>query len=102
MAGASDLVSFYFENYPQPAVQDKPIRDSFCLKCHAKVEQDQTFDNHFHAFLPKWEAADPAHAAACVSCHLGHDTKGDATVAFLNRDHTIAVCQKCHQFAGGG
>jgi predicted CXXCH cytochrome family protein len=101
MAGASDLVSYYFEKYPQPAVQDKPILDSYCLKCHAKVEQDQNFQNHFHAFLPQWQAID-SQAATCVSCHVAHDATGDAAIGYLNKANTIPVCQKCHQTAGQG
>lgn len=101
MAGASDLVSYYFENYPQPAVQDKPIRDSFCLKCHADVTTKRDFNNHFHVFLSQWQAIDQ-HAATCVSCHVAHDDKGDPTIGFLSKDSTLLICQKCHQAAGAG
>jgi hypothetical protein len=100
MAGASDLVSYYSGHYPQPAVQDNPIGDGNCLKCHANIFDKQDMSNHFHVFLPQWQSLDKAHAAACVSCHAGHDQTGDSKIAFLNRDTTTAVCQKCHESAG--
>lgn len=101
MAGASDLVSFYFEKYPQPAVQDKPINDGNCLKCHANIAQKQDMNNHFHVFLSKWQAADK-NAATCVSCHNGHNTNGAVAIKWLNEKDTTLVCQNCHAFSGQG
>ncbi len=100
--GASDLVSYFGGQYPQPAVQDNPIGDGNCTKCHSDILGKQDFSNHFHAFLPKWQALDPQNAARCVDCHVSHDTTNDAGAAFLNRAATILICQKCHAFAGQG
>ena len=102
MAGASDLVSYFSGHYPQPAVQDTPLGDGNCLKCHADVLTKTEFNNHFHAFLTKWQALDPQNAAHCADCHLSHDTKNDAGAVFLNQSATATICQKCHTFAGAG
>lgn len=102
IAGASDLVSYFSGHYPQPAVQDTPLGDGNCLKCHEAVLTTQSMQNHFHFFLPKWQAQDPKNAAACADCHLSHDTTNDAGAVFLNQNATTAICQKCHQFAGAG
>lgn len=99
MAGATDFISFFSGHYPQPAVLEEPYPDANCLKCHANIFQKQDFNNHFHVFLPQWQAIDK-NAATCVSCHLSHDNTGDAKIAFLNQQTTAAVCQKCHSAAG--
>jgi len=100
--GASDLVSYARGHYPQPALQDNPIGDGNCLKCHGAVFDNQDFSNHFHVLLPKWQAADPRNAARCVDCHASHATDGSPATSFLNQQSTIPICQKCHAFAGQG
>ncbi len=100
MAGATDLISYFSKHYPQPAALEEPYPDINCLKCHANVTQKQDFNNHFHVFLPRWQAIDKD-AATCISCHLSHDTNGDIKISFLNEKTTVAVCQKCHSIAGG-
>lgn len=100
MAGATDLISYFSGHYPQPAALEEPYPDANCLKCHANISQKQDFNNHFHVFLPRWQAIDK-NAATCVSCHLSHDTNGDVKIGFLNEKTTVAVCQKCHAVAGG-
>jgi predicted CXXCH cytochrome family protein len=96
-----DLIAFRLGHYAQPAVTTKPMGDDHCLKCHASVTQNRDFNNHFHAFLPLWQARDPQHAATCESCHVSHVTGGDPQTAFLVEATTVAVCQRCHAFAGG-
>ncbi len=100
--GASDLVSYFRGHYAQPAVQDTPLGDGNCTKCHADIFSNQDFNNHFHAFLPRWQSLDPANAARCVDCHLSHDTTNDAGAVFLDQGATAPICQKCHNFAGQG
>lgn len=95
--GAYDALKYVSGNYPQPSIQTHPIGDENCLKCHADYAANQDFENHFHTFLPGWQANDP-NAAHCVSCHQSH-TKGDATTRFLDEQITVAVCQECHQLA---
>jgi len=99
MAGSTDLINFFSGHYPQPAALEEPYPDANCLKCHADIFQKQEFNNHFHVFLPRWQAVDK-NAATCVSCHLSHDITGDVKIGFLNEQTTTAVCQKCHSFAG--
>ncbi len=98
--GAKDLLAWISGHATQPAVNTRPIDDANCLKCHAAVTQQRDFNNHFHAFLSRWQAVDQ-NAATCVSCHQSHTTTGEAQLAFLNRDDTVAVCQKCHQVLRG-
>ncbi|MDD2922136.1 MAG: cytochrome c3 family protein [Anaerolineales bacterium] len=101
MTGATDTFSYLFTKYPQPAVMEEPFGDGNCLKCHANIAQKQDMNNHFHVFLPKWQAADK-NAATCVSCHNGHNTNGSVAIQYLNEKDTVAVCQKCHAVAGEG
>lgn len=100
MAGSTDLISYFSGHYPQPAALEEPYPDANCLKCHANIAQRQDFNNHFHVFLARWQAIDK-NAATCVSCHVSHDTSGDAKISFLNEQTTTAVCQRCHSVAGG-
>lgn len=99
MLGARDLMAFISRQYPQPAPLTRAISDGNCLKCHADITQRQSFNNHFHIFLAKWQSLDPK-AATCVNCHESHSTNGDTSIAFLNREHTASVCESCHNFAG--
>jgi predicted CXXCH cytochrome family protein len=99
--GAKDLAAWVTGHAQQPAVQTRPIDDANCLKCHQAVTQGNNFNNHFHIFLSRWQAIDK-NAATCVSCHQSHQTNGQAQLAFLNQEHTVAVCQSCHQVLGGG
>ena len=98
--GGRDLLVFASGHYPQPAVNTRSIGDGNCVKCHRDYNRDQVFGNHFHVFLPRWQSVDRA-AAACVDCHQGHRTDGDAGIAFLEERSTAAVGQACHRVAGG-
>lgn len=99
--GAQDLIAWTTGTAKQPAVHTRPIDDANCLKCHDQVTQQRDFNNHFHVFLSRWQARD-TNAATCVSCHQSHHTDGEAQLGFLNRDHTVNVCQSCHQALGEG
>jgi cytochrome c553 len=78
-----------------------PITDAHCLKRHSDVVESQTFQNHFHAVLNKWQAQSPS-AASCVSCHESHVTDGAAEIGYLNETRTTVVWQACHTFVGRG
>jgi hypothetical protein len=93
---APDTFAFYSGHYRKPATITVPLGDEHCLKCHADVSTRQDFNNHFHAFLPRWQAADPKNAATCVECHQGHNTNGRADIAYLAEATTLVVCQRCH------
>jgi nitrate/TMAO reductase-like tetraheme cytochrome c subunit len=98
--GARDLDVYLRGNYPQPSVLTHPIPDANCLKCHQDVLQNRTFDNHFHLFLPRWQAVAPGTAATCVSCHTSHATDGESRLGWLNKSRTVAQCNACHRTAG--
>ena len=99
---APDLLHYYVTHkYHDPAIITVPIGDEHCLKCHGDVTVRTDMNNHFHAFLPEWQARAPKDAATCVDCHQGHVTDGLPNVGFLTQSTTEAVCQRCHAFAGG-
>ena len=101
LLGAHNALAFYTGTAVQPAKQTSPIGDTNCLKCHTKVLTGRDMNNHFHFFLLRWQARDPA-AATCVSCHTGHATDGQANIAFLSQSHTVPVCDACHRALGEG
>jgi len=98
--GTRDLGVYVGGHYPQPAVQTRPIPDANCLKCHQDVLRKNTFDNHFHVLLPRWQAVAPQASAACVDCHTSHTTDGERQIAWLNKPRTVAQCNACHRIAG--
>jgi predicted CXXCH cytochrome family protein len=104
LMGAHNALAWYSGTAVQPAKLTKPIADANCLKCHAELVQvtagRETMNNHFHAFLARWQAVD-RNAGTCVSCHESHTTDGDVQ-AFLNQVRTEAVCQACHNAIGEG
>lgn len=99
LLGAHNALAYLTRTAIQPAPLTRPIADASCLKCHADITGRQDFNNHFHNFLPRWQAVDPG-AATCVSCHSGHTTDGRADLAYLNEGRTRAVCDACHRVAG--
>ncbi len=100
LMGAHNALAWFTKTAVQPAVLSKPIADANCLKCHSDVTAGRGRNNHFHAFLARWQSRDP-NAATCVSCHSSHTTDGDAQ-QFLNQARTEAVCQACHTALGEG
>lgn len=100
--GAKDLVDYIVGHYSSPAVLTSHIGDAYCLKCHGDIGSSDAFNNHFHTLLPKWQQLDPAHAATCADCHASHATGGELQIAFLRQAPTLAICQRCHAFAGEG
>ncbi len=92
--GSQDLLSYYSGNYHNPAITTTKLGDESCLKCHADVSTNQTFNNHFHLFLPRWQAVDPQ-AAHCIDCHTAH-TAGITTQLFLEQAPVQQICENCH------
>jgi predicted CXXCH cytochrome family protein len=101
LLGAHNAFLFYTGTAVQPAKLTQPIRDESCLKCHQNVTNSRGRNNHFHAFLSRWQAIDP-NAGACVSCHSGHTTDGSAANRFMNDIRTETVCEACHAVLRGG
>ncbi|RME08184.1 MAG: hypothetical protein D6803_01835 [Anaerolineae bacterium] len=100
LLGARDVLVYLSGQGGQPHRSSSVMADANCLKCHSDVLQVRVFNNHFHVFLPQWQAVS-SRAAVCVDCHQGHKTNGDVRIAFLNERQTIQVCQRCHMAAGG-
>ncbi|MGA9533631.1 MAG: cytochrome c3 family protein [Anaerolineales bacterium] len=96
-----DLLAYKGGQYHDPAIVTVPISDQNCLKCHAEVTQERTFNNHFHFFLPTWQAQQPDAAATCVDCHQSHNQSGDPNTAYLIESDTVPICQDCHRSIGG-
>jgi predicted CXXCH cytochrome family protein len=97
--GFGDLVAYTFHTDQQPAKLTVPIADGNCTKCHADTMANQDFQNHFHHFLPQWQAVDKG-AAHCVDCHSAHTTDGDPNLAYLQQQRAEQVCLDCHRVAG--
>jgi hypothetical protein len=101
LLGAHNALLFITKTAVQPAKLTKPIGDENCLKCHQTTIAQAGSEQHFHAFLARWQAADP-NAATCVSCHTGHNTDGTTDTLFMNVQNLQTECQACHQALGAG
>lgn len=95
LMGAHNALLWYTGSAVQPAKLTAPIGDENCLKCHAAISQARTMQNHYHYFLPQWQAKD-SNAARCTSCHEAHITDGRSDIDWLNQPRTVKVCQACH------
>jgi nitrate/TMAO reductase-like tetraheme cytochrome c subunit len=104
--GAQNAFKFYTKTAIQPAVLTVPIYDVNCLKCHQQVTSQgggqggtrirgEGKPNHYHEFLPRWQAADP-NAGGCTSCHNGHLIETGGQFKYQNNAQTQAVCEACH------
>lgn len=110
LLGAKNAFKWYTGTAIQPAPLTQAIGDSHCLKCHQQVTQNgyvpknQNFsageeaqNGHWHLFLSRWQAVGTSTAGHCVTCHGGHTTDGDKSIFYLNQQHTLSVCDSCHQ-----
>jgi predicted CXXCH cytochrome family protein len=98
--GTQDSIAYYRNHYHDPAITTNPLGDASCTKCHASVLTDGGFNNHFHAFLPRWQSIDPQ-AARCVDCHASHPT-ASSDQTYLVVAQVQSVCQECHFRLGEG
>ena len=101
LLGARNAVAFFTKTAPQPAPLTVAIKDDNCLKCHATVTVGADFNNHYHAYLSRWQSVDP-NAAGCTACHTSHTTDGQAQSAFLSQGTTNQVCEACHAVLRAG
>jgi len=118
LLGARNAVKFYTGTAVQPAVLNYPIGDGNCLKCHQDVTQrgftpkeqittpgrgggegggEGGRNNHWHENLARWQAAAPATAGSCTSCHGGHPTTGTTQSGFMDTQAVQNTCNACHQ-----
>ncbi len=98
--GSQDLMAYYSGHYHAPAITTNQIQDVSCTKCHRDMTAAVDFNNHFHRFLPQWQAIDP-NAARCVTCHTSHPAT-DATQGYRAEATVRPVCDACHAAAGRG
>jgi predicted CXXCH cytochrome family protein len=98
--GARDTLVYYSGHYQSPAVTTSPLGDGSCTKCHADAMGQQTFNNHFHVFLGRWQSVDP-NAAHCVDCHTSHPSAAPAQ-QYLDSTAVQTVCGNCHNALGAG
>ncbi len=98
--GSQDLVAYISGHYHNPAVTLNKLGDESCTKCHADVEANAGFNNHFHTFLPRWQAiaaqgGSNAQAGRCIDCHTSHPV-ATSVQAYLDVPTVQAVCEGCH------
>jgi nitrate/TMAO reductase-like tetraheme cytochrome c subunit len=115
LMGARNAFKWFTGTAAQPAVVNFHIGDQNCLKCHQAVTQRgftpkqqmtapsasgggerEGRNNHWHAFLTRWQAADP-NAGTCITCHSGHATDGNVQNGFINNQNVQATCDACHR-----
>jgi nitrate/TMAO reductase-like tetraheme cytochrome c subunit len=99
MLGAHNALAFYSGTAVQPAILTKPVGDDSCLKCHQNVTFNRSRNNHFHAFLARWQSVDP-NASTCGGCHGGHTTDGSSQTGFMAQNTVQNVCESCHRVLG--
>jgi hypothetical protein len=92
--GTQDLIAYISGHYHSPAITLNKLDDGSCTKCHPGVEANADFNNHFHTFLPRWQAVNPQ-AGRCVDCHTSHPV-ADSTQVYFDVPTVQAVCEGCH------
>jgi len=109
VTGAQNAFMWFTGLATQPAPLTRPLGDDHCVKCHDDI-LTRTYDmdvrsrlygpkGHYHAFLTRWQAADPA-AAPCTTCHSGHDLGGSHTSTWIVPAAIQATCETCHKVLG--
>jgi hypothetical protein len=100
MQGAQDYLAYLSGRYRQPAVTTHPLPDANCTQCHTNLFGDKSLKNHYHFYLPEWQAKQPGVAAKCVACHTSH-TQGNSLVVKYAFDAQVNPnCASCHTFEG--
>jgi hypothetical protein len=109
MMGAQNALKWYTGTAHQPAPLVYPIGDENCMKCHADVLTEQHDSDsrtvnfgpkgHYHSYLAQWKEAD-TNAAACTSCHFGHETEGNSDNSWVIPASVQNVCEACHALLG--
>lgn len=97
--GARDAFLWASGAARQPSVTTFPLGDGHCLKCHAPVLEDESFDGHFHRLMPRWReiaAEQGALYAGCVGCHSSHTTDGATQAAWVRQQRAARICDQCH------
>jgi hypothetical protein len=98
--GAQDYAAYLSGRYAKPAVMTHSLPDANCTQCHTNLFADKSLKNHYHFYLPEWQAKDPAEAARCVACHTSH-TQGNSLVVKYAFDVKVnPTCAACHTFEG--
>lgn len=103
MQGWDDLTTYLSGNYRRPAITTNPLGDDSCTKCHDDIFVQRRgvrreLNGHYHAFLPRWQAADPS-AARCTGCHQAHPA-GSESLKYMATAPVNQVCDDCHRAMG--
>jgi hypothetical protein len=89
---ARDAFFYVLGRFEEPRDMEHPLWNEDCAQCHATYAPER--DDAFHAIdvhnLPDFEYE-------CVKCHQAHPTGRNASLAFLEREPLVAVCQNCHE-----
>ena len=100
LQGAHDYALYLSGSYHRPALTTNPLPDANCVKCHNDLFQSRTLNNHWHYYLPPWQQALGAQAAACIDCHISHSTAQGNVVKFVPDTKINPICQSCHLYQG--
>jgi predicted CXXCH cytochrome family protein len=100
MLGAEDAARWVSGMARQPGITTAPLSDGHCLKCHAPVLTNESFDGHYHRLMPRWRvvaAEQGTPYAGCVGCHSSHTTDGSAQAEYVRQQRAQQVCDQCHR-----
>lgn len=98
--GAQDLAAYLSGTYRRPAVATNPLPDANCTRCHDGLFVSRNLRNHYHYYLPTWQAKEPGKAARCVDCHTSHTQGASRTLRYANDSRLNPYCAACHAFSG--
>ncbi len=77
------------------------LPNASCTRCHEEAIDDQDFENHYHFYLPEYNA-DPvvradadANALYCSDCHVSHRDIPQE-LDFLSEEIVFPACDRCH------
>jgi hypothetical protein len=100
LQGARDYAAYLSGSYHRPAVTTNPLPDANCTSCHANIFAERSLRNHYHFYLPEWQAKEPAQAARCIACHTSHTQGASLVVKYAFDAKVNPSCAACHTFAG--
>jgi len=92
---AKDAFWYVVGSFEEPDGMRWPLWDEDCRKCHATFDESPASNWQ----SPRFHQV-PLHnvdlGVDCVSCHVAHDTGGNADAAFIHAASVRVECARCH------